>query len=117
MIVIPAILDTFASLKDKTIKIVFYSNELTPDQLVQVAQNAQQFGYLAFNTDAFKTKQIEAIKSLDVDYKDNTKSNSKRLRNVLYVNFEQDNKGYKSFDDFYNFKMNEIIEHYKSKLN
>ena len=117
MIVIPAILDTFASLKDKTIKIVFYANELTPEQLVEVAKNSQQFGYLAFKNEAFKPKEIDTFKDLKTEYSDNTKSPSKRLRNVLFVNFQQEPNGFKSFEEFYNHKMNEIIEHYKSKLN
>jgi glycine betaine/choline ABC-type transport system substrate-binding protein len=116
MILIPAILDTFASLKDKTIKIVFYANELTPEQLVEVAKHSQQFGYLAFKNDKFKQEQLNTLKDLKAEYSDKTKSPSKRLRNVLYVTFEQNNNGFKTFEEFYNFKMNEITEHYKSKL-
>ena len=53
---------------------------------------------------------------LEVDYDDPKKTPSKRLRGVLYRNFEQDNKGYKNFEDYYRSQMETIIVHFKGKL-
>jgi len=116
MLIIPAILETFSSLKDKTLKIVFSSNELNPEQLLGVAKNVQNFGFLAFKQDAFKQTEIDTLKDLDSKYEDKGKSKSKRLKSVLFVSYKQDNKGYEVFDDYYNFIMEKIIEHYKNKL-
>ena len=116
MLTIPAVLETFGSLKDKTLKIVFYTNEPTPEQLLGVALNTQKFGYLAFKEDAFKQSEIDALESINTEYKDTGKSKSERLRNVLYVNFQQDSQGYKVFDDYYNFQMETLINHFKGKL-
>jgi len=115
MLVVPAILDTFASLKDKTIKLVFYCNELNPQQLLKVAENIQQFGYLAFKNDKYKNKELdnlESIKGIDVK-----KSKSQVLRSVLFRNFEKNKEGYKEFNDYYEFKMNKMITFFKDKLN
>ena len=116
MLLVPAILDTFASLKDKTIKLTFYCNELTPQQLMKVAENAQQFGFLAFKNEKFKANELDSIDKLDTEYQSKGKSNSQRLRNVLYLQFQQDNKGYKTFNEYYDSEMNKIIEHFKNKL-
>ena len=116
MLIIPSILSTFTSLKDKTLKIVFETNEVTPEQMTNIAQNLQQFGYLAFKKEAFIKSDTDVLDSLDTKYQDKGKSNSQRLRNVLFVKFEQDNKGFKTFNEFYNSEMSVIIEHFKSKL-
>jgi len=116
MLLAPAILDTFASLKDKTIKLTFYCNELTPQQLMKVAEHAQQFGYLAFKSEKFKDEEINNLDNLDTEYKSKKISSSKLLRNVLFRIFENDNKGYENFNEFYDFEMNTIINHFKNKL-
>ena len=119
MVILPAILDTFSSLKDKTLKLVFHSNELTPEQLLGVVKNVQQFGFLAFKKESFKEVEIDVTKNLDTEYQSKGKSNSQRLRSVLYVMFQQNDigmNGYKDFNEFYDSEMNKIIEHYKNKL-
>ena len=116
MLIIPAILESFASLKDKTIKVVFHTNELTPEQLTGIALNTQKFGFLAFKEDAFKQREKDVLSGLESEYQDKGKSKGQRLRNVLYVNFEQDPKDYKVFDDYYNHQMETLIDHFKNKL-
>ena len=116
MLIIPSILSTFTSLKDKTLKVVFETNEVTPEQMTNIAKNLQQFGYLAFKKEAFNKQDTEILDSLDTKYQSKGKSHSQRLRNVLYVNFEQNNKGFKTFDEFYDSGMNTIIEYFKNKL-
>ncbi len=116
MLIIPSILESFASLKDKTIKIVFHTNELTPEQLTGIAFNIQKFGYLAFKEDSFKQTDKDVINKLESEYQDTGKSKAQRLRAVLYRYFEQEPKGYEVFDDFYNHYMEKLINHYKNKL-
>lgn len=116
MLIIPAILESFASLKDKTIKLVFTTNELTPEQLTGVALNVQRFGFMAFKEDLFTENEKVALKGLKSDYDNTGKSPSQRLRAVLFVNWQQDHQGFETFDQYYAFAMGKIIEHYKSKL-
>lgn len=117
MIIIPAILESYRSLKDKTLKLTFDTNEPTPEQFMGIAENIQQFGYLAFKREPFKEREKQAIESLETSYEDKTKTHSQRLRNVLYRCFEQDAQGYTDFELYYKFKMEEIINHFKGKLN
>ena len=116
MLLIPAILISFRSLKDKTIKIEFETNELTPEQIMGLAQNSQAFGYLAFKQDKFKTEQLMIIDELKADYEDKSKTPSKRLRDVLFVAWKQTDEGYSDFEDYYRFKLDKFINHIKSKL-
>jgi len=116
MIIFPAQLESYRSLKDKTIKVVFETNELTPEQMLGVAGSLQQFGYLAFKNEPFKNNEKEVIENLKADYEDTGKTPSQRMRGVLFVNYEQKNEGYKTFTDYYNAKMEVMINHYKNKL-
>jgi len=116
MIVINAILESFRSLKDKTLKLSFETNEPTPEQLNQIAVNSQKYGYLVFSGNQLTPEQLESIDKAKNDLYDSSKSPSKRLRSVLYVWFEKDNKGFKTFEDFYLHQMERVINNVKNKL-
>jgi len=116
MIILPVTLESYRSLKDKSVKLQFETGELTPENLVGIASSIQKFGYLAFKEDKFRTAEINVLEDLESDYEDKSKTPSKRLRNVLYRAWEQDPKGYKDFNLYYDFQMEKLIEHFKSKL-
>lgn len=116
MMLLPAIFRSFSTLKDGTFVMKFESNELSPAELVGLAQAHNSFGYLAFKKDEFKTEQLAVIDELKADYEDKTKTPSKRLRDVFFVAFKQGNEGFDNFESYYKFKMDKIIEHIKSKL-
>lgn len=116
MLLIGAILESYRSLKDKTIKLTFETQEPTPEQLTQIALHSQKFGFLVFKDDSFKESEKLEIEKLNSDYEDNSKTPSQRLRSVLFVAWKQDSKGYKDFKDFYNHYMEAYINNVKSKL-
>lgn len=116
MILIPAILESFRSLKDLTLKITFETNEPNPEQLTQIALGNQKFGYLAFvvgEKEGEIQKVMENLPKQDLEF---GKTKSQRLRGVLFRKWEQNKKGYEVFDDFYNYYMERIITHYKDTL-
>jgi len=116
MIILPAILEGIRSLKDKTYKLTFETNELTPEQFGAIGASLQSFGYLAFKKDPYKQKEKEMLNAIESDYEDKGKSKAQRLRGVLYRNWEQSSGGYEVFDDYYNHHMEKIIIHFKEKL-
>jgi hypothetical protein len=116
MNIIPGILESFRSLKDKSYKIIFDSQELTPEQVAGLSQTLGNFGYLAFKETPFKDKEKEVIEQLEPDYNDTGKSPSQRLRGVLYRVWEKDPEGYQDFNRYYDFQMEKIIKHFKTKL-
>lgn len=116
MILIACTLDSFRSLKDKSVKLTFETQETTPEQMAEIAKSSQSFGYLAFSPKMLSNEQLEAIDNAKTDLYDSSKTPSKRLRNTLYVLWEQNNNGYDKFEDFYLKTMEKIITHYKDKL-
>ena len=116
MLIVPAILETHRSLKDKTIKLTFETSELSPEQLIEVSKHLQKFGFLAFKEDVFKQTEIDLLESLKSDFEDTGKSKAQRLRAVLYKNFEQEPLRYEVFDDYYNYHLEKLIDHFKNKL-
>ena len=116
MLILPAILESFRSLKDKTYKLVFETQELTPDQLTGIAQSMQQFGYLAFKDDPFKKEETDIIDGLKAEYDDTGKTQAQRLRAVLYLNWKENNEGYEDSELYYRFHLEKIIKHFKNKL-
>lgn len=116
MLIIPSILSDFRSLKDRTLKLTFETNEPTPEQLVAIANLSQKAGYLAFKEDALKDREKDLLNDLKSDYDDTGKSKAQRLRAVLFRNWEQNKEGYEVFDDYYNHHMERMIMHWKGKL-
>jgi hypothetical protein len=113
---LPAQLEGYRSLKDRTLKLSFETNELTPEQMADIHYSLNKVGYLAFAPDPFTTKEINDLDSLKVEYDDTGKTVSQRLRAVLYRLWEQGNEGYKDFNMYYAFKMEGFITHLKTKL-
>jgi len=116
MLIIPGFFESYRSLKDRTLKLTIGTRELTPQQMADIQNELMKEGFLAFSTDNFSSSQEKFLTELEVDYDDKSKTPSKRLRGVLYVIWEQDNRGYKTFNDFYNSQMEIVINHFKSKL-
>ena len=116
MIIIPAILESYRSLKDRSVKVVFETSELSPSQVGDIQGNTLKAGFLAFKADPFKEKEKELIDSLEAEYTDTSKTPSQRLRGVLWHCFNKDPEGYKTFPSYYENKLEALINHFKSKL-
>ncbi len=67
MIIFPAILGAMRSRKDKTFALTFETNELTPDVSSQLMGAMNEFGYVAFKAESFKTEDKELLESLKAD--------------------------------------------------
>lgn len=116
ILIIPAILDSYRSLKDRTLKVSFETSEPSPEQMAGIQQSIQKAGYLAFKSDPFVSDEIEAIEGLRAEFNDTGKTPSQRLRGVIFRNYEANAEGYTTFEDYYRVKMEKIINHLKSKL-
>ncbi len=89
---------------------------MTSDQVVAMNKLKNKYGFLMFKDSEIEKADTEIMDSLDADLSDPSKTPSKRLRSVLYLNHQQDNKGYAEFKDYYKFEMERLIDHYKKKL-
>jgi len=116
MLIIGGQLESYRSLKDKTLKLTFETQEPTPEQLVAISNNTQKFGYIAFKEEPFKQSEKKMLEDLKSEIEIQGKSKGQRLRAVLYVNWQQAAEGYQVFDDYYNHHMERMIMHWKNKL-
>jgi len=115
--IIPAILEGYRTLKDRTFKIIFESNELSPSKAGQLQSNLLITGYLAFKGDPFKKEELDSLESIESDFDDIKKSPSKRLRGVMFILWKQDSENFESFERYYEYKMEKLISHFKEKIN
>ena len=116
MIIIGCQFDGLRTLADKTLKITFETQELNPQNLLELMENINQFGYLAFKKEPFKEDEKEMLQELKSDFEFKGKSSSQRLRSVLYVMFQNNNEGFDSSVKHYEHHLEKIIDHFKSKL-
>lgn len=116
MLILPANIESYRSLKDRSVKIVFETCELTPSQVGDLQGNLMKAGYLAFKSDPFKEKEKEFLDKIEAEYTDTNKTPSQRLRGVLWHLFNRDPQGYRTFPAYYENKLEELINHFKAKL-
>jgi hypothetical protein len=116
MILIPAQLEAVTTRKDKTLKLTFGTNELTPSQAAELFGIANQFGYLAFKDESFRRDELDAVESLKSELEDTLKKPSQRLRGIMFRVYEVDNEGFTTFAKYYDSKMEQLITHFKNKL-
>lgn len=101
---------------DKTVKVVIGTQELTPEDMLELFQYNQSLVKF-YITDKNVTREIiDNIDAAEVDIAPTVKSPSQRLRGVLYRLYEVDSEGYSDFNLFYLNKMERIIEWIKQKL-
>lgn len=116
LIILSAIYEGSRDLKDRTKKLTFQTSEISPDQASELQKVVQQFCYLAIKMEEFSKEEINLMTDIKSDIGDIGKSHAQRLRAVLYRLWEQNNEGYKDFNLYYAFKMENFISHLKSKL-
>jgi hypothetical protein len=118
MIVINSILSGFRSLKDKSLTLTFETQEPTEEQFTQIGKNSQKEGYLVFSGTKLTDEQLDEIDKAKNDLYDSNKTKSKRLRNALYIWFDQTKEvnKFRDFTEFYDYQMEQIINNVKDKL-
>ncbi|HEY9702247.1 MAG TPA: hypothetical protein V6C58_07360 [Allocoleopsis sp.] len=116
MIILPAQLDGYRNLKDKSVKITFETQELTPAEIGELHSLTGSFCYVAIKQETFQNHETKMMEEMQSDYEVKGISNSKRLKNVLYRLWEQEPEGFTTSVQHYEHHMEKIIKHFKSKL-
>lgn len=89
---------------------------MTPEDIGQLYGLRMKLCYVAIKPENFSQTEKSILNELESDINDQSKTPSKRLRNVLFRTWEQNPEGYKDFNLFYIAKMESIINHLKGKL-
>lgn len=106
----PAILTSLSYTKDRGLRLGFATNELTDEDKVIASKFHGKFGWVLFAENQFKDEDIP-----DTDATDESRSPSRRLRDVLFVLWHQ--RGKKGdFESFYRVNMDQAIDRVKKLL-
>lgn len=116
MITIAVNLETISTLKDGTIKLVFETQELKPKDVGILFSYRNSLGYLSFKPETFSDEELKIIEGLKVEDFEGNKSPSKRMRDILFRLWQQDNSGYDDFNLFYQYRMNNLNEMLKNEF-
>ena len=111
---IACIVEGMTTRKDRSVKVVLGTQELNPNEAGQLFQYMNQLVTVYISPASVDNREIDQIDRLEPEL--NNKSQSQRIRAVLYLLHQQDAEGFKSFDEFYKAKTEKYIEHLKSKL-
>jgi hypothetical protein len=111
---IAAIVENITTRKDRSLKVVIGTQEMNPGAAAQLLQYAHQLVTIYISPAAVDNREIEQVDKIDPEL--NNKSQSQRIRNVLYLLHQQADEGFKDFDTFYKAKTELYIEHLKTKL-
>ena len=105
-----ATLTQIRTLRDKSVRIQFDTQELFPEQASALFQLRDQFGFLGFANFPTELEVPESPKAPNIK-----KTKSRRLRGAIYRLWEQTGKN-EEFEDFYNYQMEVFIECIKERL-
>lgn len=111
---LPGIVENISTRKDRTVKIVFGTQELSPSDAGQLFNYMNKIVYIYIKEGSVDQNEVEQVDKLEPEL--NTKSQGQRIRNTLYILYTQGNEGFKTFDEYYKAKTEKYIEHLKSKI-
>ena len=118
-IIFPAQIEYIGTRKDKTLVVKLGTQELSPDVSSEIFRLHNTLCYILIKPEPV-TKEDETVidKLSELTLSDIPgKTQSQRLRNVLFLLWKKDNKGFKEFESYYQHLMERIIETYKYELN
>lgn len=113
-LLLPVYVENITTRKDKTVKLTLGSQELSPAVAGQIFHLLNTLSVAYISPKTISQNEIDQVDALDPEFEGKTQS--QRIRNVLYKLFEQDNEGFKTFDDYYRNKTEKYIDHLKSKI-
>jgi hypothetical protein len=107
----PATLSGISSKVDGGLSIRFVTKELTPEEKLTALEFQNEYGWLLFRENEFTEEDVPKDDALTEG-----KSQSQRLRDVLYVLWAQKADPKIDYNTYYRQETEKIIAHYKSKI-
>jgi hypothetical protein len=118
LLLIPCAIESVATRRDKTLKVVIGTQELTPKVAAELFnQWTAGVGIMAFKGESFTIDDKQLIESIKIDSNEfDSKTPSQRLRSCLYVLYEKNNDGFKTFGAYYESMMDMFCNMVKKKI-
>lgn len=114
-IILDCTLESLSTRMDNTIKVTIGTQEVGAEQAASLFALRGKFVKVLLSDSGIQQKEVDAVDSLPIKDESKGKSKSQRLRNTLYIQWQQLGS-IGSFDDFYNGQMESLIDYIKSKL-
>lgn len=111
---LPAIVEKISSLKDGSVCVTIYTQELSPQKAAELFTLRGKLATVYLSPSEITQKELGLVDSIDPELPQ--KSPSQRMRNVLWILWKQDGEGYKDFKLYYDAKMDSYIENLKMNI-
>ena len=110
------IINGFRVLQDRTVRLTFDLQEITdPVKLAEIVSLNGKFSKVLISDENIIKEVSDVVEALEVE-EEGRKSESQRLRAVLYRLWEQDNDGIEDFSLFYRSRMDRLIDQINLKI-
>lgn len=113
-ILLAAMVEKIYTLKDKSVKLVLETQEISPNKAGNVFQLMNQLVSVYIKPNEITEDEMNKVDEVDPAMP--VKSPSQRMRNVLFILWKQDSQGHQDFDSYYRFEMNKFIEELKNNI-
>lgn len=115
-LLLPVVLDGYSPKKDGSFSIRFVTQEQTPDQVANLHTCLGGYGFLVFKKEQPLTPdELNAIDNVDLP-DDDRKTQSQRIRAVLFLNWKAEPQGFRTFDEYYKYHTEKFIDKLKKQL-
>lgn len=114
-IILPVCLDSYRPRKDKSFVLTFSTAEIREHEMLAIHNLHGKVGALFFSEkNIIETNDILKLDRIDKEI--NNKSQSQRLRSILFLLHQQNGGTNQDFKEYYENETDKIINHYKNKL-
>jgi hypothetical protein len=113
-ILIGCIVDKITTLKDKSVKIVLDTQELSPGNAGSLFTLMNSVATVYISPSEINDKEIKQVDAIEPEMPG--KSPSHRMRNVLFLLWKHDHEGFNEFDYYYKSRMEKFIDELKNNL-
>lgn len=107
---------SFRSMADGSVRLTFDTREATPSMMANITAASRKDCYLAVSADNFTSDMLREMENVKVEYDDPKKSQSYRIRAILFILWTQNSEGYNIFNDYYIAKTEGMIEKLKGLI-
>lgn len=105
--------NSIRSLADRSFRLTFDTQEADGELIAEITKRVHSQGFLAFLENS---AEVDTLQVPEAPPSKEKKSQSKKLREVLYRYWERETNMSQDFEDFYVAETTKIINHYLNKI-
>ncbi|MCP4649754.1 MAG: hypothetical protein GY853_06695 [PVC group bacterium] len=87
---------------------------IDPEIMKYFFEQIEKYGWITHNASVIEVEDIASLPAVKKEA--GKKSQSQRLRDVYFLLWQQNKESYDDFNDYYKYKMELLIEHFKKQI-